>query len=128
MEASREDTSHFSIAAQLLVLTGARSYTVRFARRDEFDLESGRWSLPDERMKTRQAFAIPLAPTQESPKFVRESRYVFPESGCSGVMRANSICNLLYGSANITRHGFRSTFRDWQASRPAFLERFVSWR
>lgn len=62
MEALRKDTSHVSAAAQLLILTGARSHMVRFAHWDEFDLESGRWSLPDERMKTRQAFAIPLVP------------------------------------------------------------------
>ena len=127
MEALRKDTSHVSIAAQLLILTGARSHMVRFARWDEFDLEAGRWSLSDERMKTRQAFAVPLAPEVVSllkslPKLGRESPYVFPGSGRSGVMHANGIRNLLHGLGyeSITRHGFRSTFRDWAGEQTNF--------
>jgi integrase len=120
MEILHKDPSHVSIATQLLILSGARSHMVRFARWDEFDLEAGRWSLPDERMKTRQAFAIPLAPEVVSllknlPRLGRESPYVFPGRGRSGVMHANGIRNLLHGLGyeSITRHGFRSTFRDW---------------
>ena len=127
MEALRKDPSHVSVAAQLLILTGARSHMVRFARWDELDLETGRWSLPDERMKTRQAFAIPLAPEVVSlvknlPKLARESPYVFPGSGRSGVMHANGIRNLLHGLGyeSITRHGFRSTFRDWAGEQTSF--------
>ena len=101
MEVLRKDPSHVSVAAQLLILTGARSHMVRFARWDEFDLESGRWSLPDERMKARQAFAIPLAPQVVSllkslPKINIRSPYVFPGNGQSGVMHANGIRNLLH--------------------------------
>lgn len=127
MEALRKDPSHVSIATQLLILSGARSHMVRFARWDEFDLEAGRWSLPDERMKTRQAFAIPLAPEVVSllknlPKLSRESPYVFPGRGRSGVMHANGIRNLLHGLGyeGITRHGFRSTFRDWAGEKTHF--------
>lgn len=104
-----------------------RSHMVRFARWDEFDLESGRWSLPDERMKTRQAFAIPLAPEVVSllkglPKINTRSPYVFPGHGQSGVMHANGIRNLLHtlGYEHITRHGFRSTFRDWAGEKTPF--------
>lgn len=127
MEALRKDPSHASVAAQLLILTGARSHMVRFARWDEFDLESGRWSLPDECMKTRQAFAIPLAPEVVSllkglPKINIRSPYVFPGHGQSGVMHANGIRNLLHtlGYEHITRHGFRSTFRDWAGEKTPF--------
>jgi len=127
MEALRKDPSHVSVAAQLLILTGARSHMVRFARWDEFDLESGRWSLPDERMKTRQAFAIPLAPAvvsllKDLPKINTRSAYVFPGHGRSGVMHANGIRNLLHalGYEHITRHGFRSTFRDWAGEKTPF--------
>ena len=127
MEVLRKDPSHVSVAAQLLILTGARSHMVRFSRWDEFDLESGRWSLPDERMKTRQAFAIPLAPQVVSllkslPKINIRSPYVFPGNGQSGVMHANGIRNLLHtlGYEHITRHGFRSTFRDWAGEKTPF--------
>ncbi|WP_282361538.1 integrase arm-type DNA-binding domain-containing protein [Pseudomonas sp. PS01300] len=116
-----------SIAAQILILTGARSHMVRFARWEEFDLESGRWSLPAERMKTREPFAIPLAPEVVSlvnamTKSRGQSPYLFPGNGRSGVMHANGIRNLLHdlGYGHITRHGFRSTFRDWAGETTAF--------
>lgn len=127
MQALRKDPSHVSSATQLLILTGARTHMVRFARWDEFDLDSSRWSLPAERMKTRQAFAIPLAPEVVSllkslPKVDAKSPYIFPGCGRSGVMHANGIRNLLHdlGYEHITRHGFRSTFRDWAGEKTPF--------
>ncbi|WP_124418539.1 integrase arm-type DNA-binding domain-containing protein [Pseudomonas sp. LBUM920] len=127
MQALSKDPSHVSVAAQLLILTGARTHMVRFARWDEFDLDSGRWSLPDERMKTRQSFAIPLATEvvailKRLPKIDTKSPYVFPGHGRSGVMHANGIRNLLHalGYEHITRHGFRSTFRDWAGEMTPF--------
>ncbi|WLI06060.1 integrase arm-type DNA-binding domain-containing protein [Pseudomonas sp. FP597] len=127
MQALRKDPSHVSSATQLLILTGARTHMVRFARWDEFDLDSSRWSLPAERMKTRQAFAIPLAPEVVSllkslPKVDAKSPYIFPGRGRSGVIHANGIRNLLHdlGYEHITRHGFRSTFRDWAGEKTPF--------
>lgn len=127
MEALRKDPSRVSVAAQLLILTGARSHMVRFARWDEFDFGESRWSLPDERMKARQAFAIPLAPEVVSllknlPRLDHKSPYIFPGRGRSGVMHANGIRNLLHalGYEGITRHGFRSTFRDWAGEKTHF--------
>lgn len=112
-----------SFAAQLLILTGARARMVGFARWDEFDLEARTWSLSAERMKMRREFVIPLAdPVVELlnkiPR-VEDSPYLFPGRGKSGVMHANAVRNLLHGlnHVDITRHGFRSTFRDWAAER-----------
>ena len=106
-------------AARLLILTGARAQMVRFATRDEFDLDAGIWLLPAERMKMRKAFAIPLAPAVVSlvrsvPR-VENSPHLFPGRGKSGVMHVNAIRVLLHslGHTEITRHGFRSSFRDW---------------
>ena len=108
-----------AIAARLLIITGARLHMVRLATWAEFDLESGVWSLPAERMKMRQAFSIPLAPESikllaSLPK-VESSPYLFPGRGESGVMHANGIRNLLHSLdyRDITRHGFRSSFRTW---------------
>ncbi|MNC05922.1 Prophage CP4-57 integrase [compost metagenome] len=108
-----------SLAAQLLIMTSARAHMVRFARWDEFDLEAGTWSLPDERMKMRVAFVIPLA--DEVVKLVKTiprtegSPFLFPGQGKTGVMHANAVRTLLHGMEyeHITRHGFRSSFRDW---------------
>jgi integrase len=113
------NTTPASLAAQLLIMTSARAHMVRFACWDEFDLEAGTWSLPDERMKMRVAFIVPLA--DEVVKLVRSiprvegSPYLFPGQGKTGVMHANAVRTLLHGMdyKNITRHGFRSSFRDW---------------
>lgn len=112
-----------STAARLLILTGARSHMVRFAAWHEFDLQAGTWALPAERMKMRQAFAVPLAPEVvrmlEALPRIEGSPYLFPGRGKSGVMHANAVRNLLHdlGHTDITRHGFRSSFRDWASER-----------
>lgn len=115
----KENKTPASLAAQLLIFTGARAHMVRFARWDEFDLKAGNWSLPGERMKMRLAFVVPLADQvlkllQDIPR-IDGSPFLFPGQGKSGVMHANSIRTLLHDieHADITRHGFRSSFRDW---------------
>ncbi|UNB63776.1 tyrosine-type recombinase/integrase [Pseudomonas syringae group genomosp. 7] len=108
-----------SKAAQLLILTGARAHMVRFAEWDEFDLEAAIWCLPAERMKMRVEFTIPLADKvldlMRSIPREAGSRYLFPGQGKTGVMHANAIRTLLHAikHGHITRHGFRSSFRDW---------------
>jgi len=127
MQILRRIPNAVSVAAQFLILTGARSHMVRFAQWDELDLESGRWSLPAELMKTREPFAIPLSPevvelVKNLPRIQVRSPYLFPGNGRSGVMHANGIRSLLHelGFEHITRHGFRSTFRDWAGETTAF--------
>ncbi len=119
----RANNTFASWATQLLILTGARSHMVRFTRWEEFDFESRTWSLPSERMKMRVAFAIPLSDEvikllKAIPK-IEDSPFVFPGQGKSGVMHANASRTLLHamGYESITRHGFRSTFRDWAGER-----------
>jgi integrase len=121
MEQLQADKSLQSIATQLLILTGARARMVRFACWDELDLEAGLWALPSERMKTRIPFTIPLAETvirllRGIPR-IDGSPYLFPGQGKSGVIHDNAMRNLLHqmGHQDITRHGFRSSFRDWAA-------------
>lgn len=96
---------------------------IRFAQWSEFDLEVGIWSLPAERMKMRKPFDIPLAKEVvemlQGMMRTEGSPYLFPGQGKSGVMHVNSIRKLLHGLGHddITRHGFRSTFRDWANER-----------
>lgn len=110
--------SRDAVAARLLILTGARSHMVRFAQWSEFDLDKAIWTLPGERMKMKKPFSIPLP--LETVEMLRgidrtDSVYLFPGQGKSGVIHANAVRTLLHnlGHADITRHGFRSTFRDW---------------
>ncbi len=112
-------TTRDACALRLVILTASRIGMVRFATWDEFDLEAAVWHLPAERMKTRQAFAVPL-PAQAvellrtMPRTVG-SPYLFPGSGKSGVMSRVSFFKLLraMGLADVTTHGFRATFRTW---------------
>lgn len=122
MEKLTKTPGRDAVAARLLILTGARSHMIRFAQWSEFNLEAGVWSLPAARMKMRKAFVIPLPET--AVDMLRgmtsmDSSNVFPGQGKSGVIHANAIRNLLHklGHADITRHGFRSTFRDWASER-----------
>jgi len=115
----RANSTPPSWAAQLLIMTSARAHMIRFARWEEFDLEAGTWSLPSERMKMRVAFVIPLANAvvnlvKTIPR-TEGSPYLFPGQGKTGVMHANAIRTLLHNMEfkRITRHGFRSSFRDW---------------
>ncbi|MEX7115830.1 tyrosine-type recombinase/integrase, partial [Pseudomonas aeruginosa] len=113
-----EDSSRDAVAARLLILTGARSHMIRFAQWSEMDFAAGIWALPAERMKMRKPFVIPLPSQavdmlQSLPR--TDSPYLFPGKGKSGAIHANAVRSLLHklGHADITRHGFRSTFRDW---------------
>jgi len=109
-----------SAALQLVILTAARAGMVRCATWDEFDLEAATWRLPAERMKTRQAFTVPLSRQavellQTIPR-IAGSPYLFPGTGSkSGVMHRGATYNLLHsmGLPDITTHGFRATFRTW---------------
>ena len=106
-------------ATRILILTGARTHMVRFGTWDEIDLNARVWSFSAERMKMDEAFQIPLADevVQLLTQMKQEANTneVFPGQGKSGFMHANAIRNLLHGLGHkeITRHGFRSTFRDW---------------
>ncbi|HBN7641933.1 integrase arm-type DNA-binding domain-containing protein [Pseudomonas aeruginosa] len=119
MQKLAQDESRAAVAARLMILTGARAQMVRFAAWGEFDLDAGVWSLPATRMKMRKAFSVPLSAEVvemlESLPRIDGSPYLFPGQGKTGVMHANAIRNLLHGLGHddVTRHGFRASFRDW---------------
>ena len=119
MQKLAQDESHAAVAARLMILSGARAQMIRFAAWGEFDLDAGVWSLPAERMKMRKAFSVPLsAEVVEMLKYlplIEGSPYLFPGQGKTGTMHANAVRNLLHGLGHddVTRHGFRSSFRDW---------------
>ena len=115
-----------SAALQLVILTAARAGMVRCANWDEFDLEAATWRLPAERMKTRQAFTVPLSQQvvellQSLPR-IDGNPHLFPGIGRSGVMGRSALYNLLnvMGHEDVTTHGFRATFRTWASERTHF--------
>jgi integrase len=106
-------------AMRLVILTAARAGMVRGATWDEFDLEGAVWRLPAERMKTRQAFTVPLSQQAvallQAIARVDGNPYLFPGTGRSGVMGRSALIVLLdaMDRADVTTHGFRATFRTW---------------
>ncbi|MGA4815303.1 tyrosine-type recombinase/integrase [Pseudomonas aeruginosa] len=126
-----QDSSRDAVAARLLILTGARSHMIRFAQWPEMDFAAGTWALPAERMKMRKPFVIP------SPSgcgyAAKPTSYEFTVSVPAEKARGEPHMPMPYATllhklrhADITRHGFRSTFRDWANENITTHERYAN--
>ena len=110
-----------SRALAFTILTACRSAEVRLAQWSEIDFEQAVWTIPAQRMKGGKAHRVPLSPL--ALKILREQQgkdpcWVFPGarpgkpiSGTALLDEARRI------DANVTVHGFRSTFRVWAAEK-----------
>lgn len=132
-------------ALELVIFTGARSGEVRGATWGEIDLKRKLWSIPRGRTKERRTLEkarrthkrIPLSPPAIAllerirPARARPEDHVFPApTGPAAPMSENGMLALVDGmgaKADVTPHGFRSTFRDWAAEQrtPAMNGRMV---
>ena len=108
------------LALELLVLTATRSGEIRGVRWSGFDLDGAVWTLPEERMKMREAFRAPLsrracAVFAEARDFAPAGDLVFPSA--RGRVISDMTLSKLLPTTNIpcVPHGFRSSFRDWCA-------------
>jgi integrase len=111
---------------EFTILTAARTGEVIGARWDEIDTASATWIIPAGRMKGSREHRVPL-----SSRAVELLEEVYREDGNDyvflGSQRGGSLSNMAMtatlkrmGRADITVHGFRSTFRDWAAERTNF--------
>ncbi len=116
------------VAARALgftILTAARSGETRGATWAEIDLEAKVWTIPASRMKAAKEHRVPLskaattliANKRDGDKLVFESeakpgRPISDMSMTAVLRRMNR--------ADITVHGFRSTFRDWAGETTGF--------
>jgi integrase len=105
-------------ALEFAILTAARTGEVIGARWDEMNLEGRIWVVHAERMKAGREHRVPLSDRAlkilEDMKKVQTCEYVFPGD------RRTTLSNMAFlmllrrmERADITAHGFRSTFRDW---------------
>jgi integrase len=110
-------------ALAFAILTAARTGEVIGADWREVDLKGAVWTVPGERMKGGREHRVPLSkpalallrklgPKQEGPLFATE------RGSLSNMALLMTLRRM--GRADITAHGFRSTFRDWAAERTAF--------
>jgi len=108
-------------ALEFMILTAARTGEVLGARRDEIDFQAKMWVVPPRRMKSGREHRVPLSRAAISVLKDMQARHqddlLFP-----GDRRGKQLSNMAMlmmlrrmDRADLTAHGFRSTFRDWAA-------------
>ena len=108
------------LAFEFTVLTAARTSETLHAQWSEFDLDGGTWTVPAGRMKAGVEHRVPLSPRclailKRASTLAGDSAYVFP--GRTGKAPLSNMAFLMalrrMKRADLTAHGFRSSFRDW---------------
>ena len=113
-------------ALEFCILTAVRSGEVRGATWDEIDMKAKTWTIPAARMKMKREHRVPLSDAAvavlEAMKAKKTGDFVFPsarETKHQSDMTLTAVLRRMQ-RADITVHGFRSTFRDWAAERTNF--------
>ena len=115
-------------AMEFTVLTAARAGEATAAQWHEFDMKSRMWVVPAHRMKGHREHKVPLSDRaiEILEALPRAGEFLFV--GKSGRSITNqSVLRALrrMGRADLTTHGFRSTFRDWAADETAYPSEVV---
>ena len=115
------------VAAKCLeftILTAARTGETIGATWDEIDLGAKTWTIPAVRMKAEREHRVPLSnhalTILNDMAAIRLNDYVFPSNkkGLSNMAMLAVLKRM--DQADITVHGFRSSFRDWAAESTAY--------
>lgn len=109
-----------ALALEFAILTAARTNEVIGARWKEIDFSAKVWVVPAERMKSNREHRVPLssAALLILSNLQRSEHTDFVFIGRNGGSLSNMALLMLLrrmGYADLTAHGFRSTFRDWTA-------------
>jgi integrase len=114
-------------ALEFAILTAARTGEVRGARWGEFNFEARTWTVPGSRMKAGKEHRVPLSSRAmaivEAMHAIRTGDLAFPGYHPEKPLSAGAMLVHLkdaMGRADLTVHGFRSTFRDWAAESTSF--------
>ena len=104
----------------LALYTGLRSHSIRGAKWKEINFNKGTWTVPGERMKSRQAHTVPL-PSQAvaalsdlwPQTYINEDSFIFSSKAKAGYISENTLrLGLRRIGINATIHGFRSLISD----------------
>lgn len=115
----RKEEGTAARALEFTILTATRTSEVIGAQWDEFNLQTGVWTIPASRMKAGREHRVPLSPASLGLiKAMTETRlndYVFPGNRSIAPLSNMAMLELLkrMERPDITVHGFRSTFKDW---------------
>jgi integrase len=125
IRALRQHDSVAARALEFLILTATRSGETRGMKWSEVDLPNRLWIIPKERMKTgNREHRVPLSPPaiELLEQLPERSQYVFPGRNRKQPMEPKFMRRILrkmgISEDVATVHGFRSSFRDWEAERP----------
>jgi len=118
MQALRTMNGTAARAVELIALTACRTSEAINSTWAEFDLDNRIWTIPADRMKAGREHVVPLSDAAVKVLEVQAAEhgtdgFVFP--GKNGPLSNMAGLALLkrMGRADLTVHGFRSTFRDW---------------
>ncbi|MFT4435323.1 tyrosine-type recombinase/integrase [Caballeronia sp. 15715] len=126
MESLRAMEGVAAKALEFCIYTAARTNEIIGAQWDEIDLEAKLWTVPAERMKMKKEHRVPLSGRAvailKAMEKVRQDDFVFP-----GLKKDKGLSNMSLLAvlkrmerADLTVHGFRSTFRTWAAETTNF--------
>lgn len=121
MLALREQKGIAARALEFLILTAARTVEVLGATWSEIDIAARLWTVPGDRMKTGKEHRVPLSDSAvaiiEQMAKTPQGDFVFP-----GIRANRPLSNMALlmtlrrmKRADLTAHGFRSSFSDWCA-------------
>jgi integrase len=119
----RASSNMAALALEFLILTAARTNETLGAQWREVDLVNAIWTIPPDRMKTGDAFSVPLS--ERAVAILADARraarkeptadsFVFP-----GVIPKKPLSNMALAmllrrmGVEATAHGFRTSFRTW---------------
>jgi integrase len=131
MERLRQENGNAARALEFAILTGARTGEVIGARWVEIDRKAKLWTIPGTRMKGAREHRVPLSAAAlailDRLAEDREGEFIFA-GGRAGRPLSNMAMLVLLRRmkrADLTVHGFRSTFRDWAAERTSFQNEVI---
>jgi integrase len=116
-------------AIEFDILTATRRDEARLTRWSEVDRAAKTWTIPTERLgksRTGQPFVVPLSDVVLGllDRLDDRSEYLFPSPVNRGKpLSVNAKIRALksrLGRADLTMHGFRSSFRDWAGDMTSF--------
>ncbi|WEY37775.1 site-specific integrase [Paraburkholderia sp. SUR17] len=121
MESLRAMDGVASRALEFGILNASRTSEIIGAQWTEIDLDAKLWTIPAERMKMKKEHRVPLSKRAvtilKEMELARHGNFVFPGMRDGSGLSNMSLLAVLkrMGRADLTVHGFRSTFRDWAA-------------
>jgi integrase len=129
----REQEGVAARALEFTILTAARTSETIGAKQSEIDKNNKIWTVPTDRMKADKEHRVPLSDRaleileEVGPGGDDNNSFVFPSRGLDESLSNMAMLKVLYrmGRADLTVHGFRSTFRDWAAEKTKFPNEVV---